>query len=30
MISGYTLLFAGVLMGMLETEEPALGVYNIC
>ena len=30
MISGCILLFAGVLMGMLEIEEPGLRVYNIC
>lgn len=29
MISGY-ILFAGVLMEMLEIEDPGLKVYNVC
>lgn len=30
MLSGYILLFTGVLMGMLEIEEPGLRVYSVC
>lgn len=29
-ISRYILLFAGVLVEMLEIEEPGLRVYNVC